>query len=72
VLPDVVLDERQRAARGRVVGADEPARAERPIQGDVAADHRPADPLDESVHRVVTHLASQLSLLADLTIWCGA
>ena len=44
---DVVLDERQRATRGRGVGVDEPARAERPVDDRVVADHRAADPLDQ-------------------------
>ena len=47
VVADVVLDERQRAARGRVVGVHEPARPERPVEDHVVADHRVADPVDE-------------------------
>ena len=46
-IADVVLDERQRAAGGRVVGVHEAARAERPVEHHVVADHRVADPLDQ-------------------------
>ena len=44
---DVVLDERQRAPRGGEVGVDHPARAERPVEHRVVADHRAADALDQ-------------------------
>ena len=41
---DEVLDERQRAAGGRVVRVHEAARPERPVEHRVVADHRAADP----------------------------
>ena len=44
---DRVLDERQRATGGGGVGVDQPARAERPVDDHVVADHRAADPLDQ-------------------------
>ena len=46
-LADVVLDERQCAARGRVVGIHQPPRTERPIQDGIVTDHGTADPIDE-------------------------
>ena len=49
---DRVLDERQRATGGRGVGVDEPARAERPVDDRVVADHRAADPLDQRLRLV--------------------
>ena len=44
---DEVLDERERAARGGVVGVDEPAQAEGPFEESVVADHGRPDPLQQ-------------------------
>jgi hypothetical protein len=46
-LADEVLDEGERAARGRVVGVHQPARPERPVEHRIVADHGAADPLDQ-------------------------
>ena len=47
LVPDEVLDERERAARGGRVGVDAAPRAERSVQERVLADHRAPDRLDE-------------------------
>ena len=49
LVADEVLDERERAPRGRGVRVDHAARAERAVEHGVVADHRAPDPVDQAL-----------------------